>query len=489
MKPRLFIITYFDKAIVGVCVLILIGAFVGLVRSGGQDGEKVGSELTAAEAQVNRNIQDSHKYAPEPVETLPPPRQIIEREFNHPPIIAEFRRWVLYRRETITYPVIQVLAGGQRRVEVPGVRFDQKRTPPEELKIVDDYDPEMNLSTVEFKAIKWVGRELRWSAFDSEENRHVFRIRVTKELEEIRPYSPEPVRIFASKGHMVIMAGLKQPRIVGEAAVRSKGIRIYRKRADSPDTEYVQIGPALIAPESAEVWGRVIEEYGSGEEGSKTQPDEMDVDDGGPLVLAAEESHYGGRSEAGPATRTAVIAAGEFVPGQACVVVDQGVDSGEDYAYKIIAVGPGEKPQLSEGVVVEVSAPSDIEFYATLVTDEQVSVTVRRRDYDTGGWFYLRMFVKPGQMIGRKKKFRIKNPATGRRKSIEVDFQTGSRLVGCLTRVPRFKSALRVKRTRDEDEIREELIMTRRVVHMGKVVYVDKRGILREKWQSKVPKD
>ena len=491
MKPRLFVITYFDKAVVGVCALILVWAFVLVMGSGGQDIDDIDQEIERAEGRVKQNLADSGKHAPEARESHPAPREVIEREFNHPPIIAEFRRWALYRRETITYPLIQVQAGGQRRVEIPGVRFDDKRIPPEELKIVTDYDPEMNLTMVEIKAIKWVGKELRWSAFDSEENRHVFRILVTKEAQEIRPYPPEPVRVFASKGHVVIMAGLKQPRIVGEAAVRSKGIRIYRKRVDSPDAEYVQIGPALIEPEAAEVWQRVIEEYGSGKEGPRTRPEGMEEHAAErPDVLVADEFRGATAEPGGPEPmRPEAVAPREFMPGQSCVVVDQSVDSGEDYAYKILAVGPGAKPQLSEDVVREVSVPSNIEFYATLVTDEQVSVTVRRRNYDTGGWFLLRMFVKPGEMIGRKKKIRITNPVTRRRKSIEVDFRTGARLVACLTRVPRLRSVLRVKRQYIEGEVKEDLIMTGRVAYTGKVVYVDRRGILREKWQSKAPKD
>jgi len=487
MKPKLFIITYFDKAIVGVCALILVWAAVGVMGSGSQDIEDIDKEIGKAEERVKQNLHDSGRYAPDAKPSSPPPRQAIEREFNHPPIIAEFRRWVLYRRETITYPLIQIQAGGQRRVEVPNVRFDDKRTPPEELKILTDYDPEMNLTTVEIKALKWVGRELHWSAFDSEENRHVFRILVTKEAQEIRPYPPVPVRVFASKGHVVIMAGLRQPRIVGEAAVRSKGIRIYRKRADSPDAEYVQIGPALVEPAVAEVWFRVVEVYGSsGRDAAERRQEGMEEPVAEELVPHERDRDI---REYELETRPEIDAPTEFRPGQACVVVDQSGISGEDYTYKIVAVGPGEKPRLSEGVVKEVSIPSDLEFYATLVTDEQASVTVRRRNYYTGGWFYLRLFVKPGELIGRKKKMRILNPVTRRRKSIEVDFRTGSRLVACLTRVPRLRSTLRVKRRYVEDEVKEDLIMTRRTAYTGKVVYIDRRGVLKEKWQSKPPKD
>lgn len=490
MKPKLFIITYFDKAIVGVCALILVWAVVGVMRGGSQDIEDIDKEIGTAADRVEDNLRNSDKYVPEAKGSSPPPRHAIEREFNHPPIIAGFRRWVLYRRETITYPLIQVQAGGQRRVEVPGVRFVDERTPPEELKIVTDYDPEMNLTAVEIKALKWVARELHWSAFDSEENRHLFRVVVTKEAQEIRPYPPVPVRVFASKGHVVIMAGLKQPRIVGEAAVRSEGIRIYRKRADAPDAEYLQIGPALVEPAAAEVWLRVVEVYGSGREGAERRPEGMEEPgDVGPFTpLHSEEERRGARMP-GLEMRPEVVAPSEFRPGQACVVVDQSVNSGEDYTYKIVAVGPVEKPQFSEGVVVEVSVPSDLEFYATLVTDGQASVTVRRRNYDTGGWFSQRLFVEPGQTIGKKQKIRFTDPATGRRRSIEVDFRTGSRLVACLTRVPLLKSLLRVKREYVDGEIKEELIMTRRVTYTGKVVYVDRRGVLREKWQSKPPKD
>jgi hypothetical protein len=126
------------------------------------------------------------------------------------------------------------------------------------------------------------------------------------------------------------------------------------------------------------------------------------------------------------------------------VLLDQTVDEGESYVYKIVTLStaseadvepvPCKEPYVTDPVLV----PPLVQFTVLAIGGDQAKLRVTRRDPDTGEWLAPQDFtVGIGMKIGGMVTITLPQiPGMPQRRTKKVDFSTGCTLVGVL---PAFK--------------------------------------------------
>ena len=162
-------------------------------------------------------------------------------------------------------------------------------------------------------------------------------------------------------------------------------------------------------------------------------------------------------------------------PPDAFVFLDQTVDDGESYIYKIVTLSiaadePDVEPVPCEAPYVTpkpVFLPSVVEFTVRSITSDSAGVRITRRDPDTGEWLPWQDFtVGIGKRIGGRRTIKLRLPAAmqipglpTRTKDTDEDFSTGCILVNVLPNFhvveyklrwgPNFTPIYQAKDTRD----------------------------------------
>ena len=225
----------------------------------------------------------------------------------------------------------------------------------------------------------------------------------------------------------------------------SNAAAVYRKSAGASDAEYVRLDDPdePLVPLNRDQIHEIMLKFQIPElAAAGPAPTEPTAPTTAPTTALASPEPSGppvpeAVTEIRPPTLTAAQQTGEPDPGS-FVFLDQTVDDGESYIYKIVTLskGPDVKPVPCEMPYVSpaVYVPSFVDFTVRTITADGATVRVTRRDPDTGAWLPPQDFpVGIGQKIGgmRTLDFRLRQipgvPARTRKQ--DVDFSTGCVLV------------------------------------------------------------
>jgi hypothetical protein len=331
-----------------------------------------------------------------------------------------------------------------RPVKFKGTRFTQVVSGDEKHVHVElAYDLPTGVSTVTFTPVAEGEATIRIQT--DEDLVHLFKISVRTVT---RPPPPNPpinvamvpraaveIRKTLEPAMVLISFMPNDPREPSRTVGFSNNAAVYRKPAGASDAEYVRLddpSQPLVPLDHDQIHEIML----------KFQIPEMAAAQPAPATPAAPT----GRGSSGPPVPEAVkeirppsstgATGGEPAP-RSFVFLDQTVDDGESYTYKIVTLStaldvepvPCEDPYVSDPVFV----PSLVEFTVHTITAERVTVRITRRDPDTGAWlppqnFTVGIGMKIGGMVTLKLPEVVGLPPTFK----NVDFSTGCVLVSVL---------------------------------------------------------
>jgi hypothetical protein len=243
--------------------------------------------------------------------------------------------------------------------------------------------------------------------------------------------------------------------------------RIYRKPAEASDSEYIEVTDGMIAPPTPEQINAILQRYNAQ---SGPAPEEAAPTTGPTVPEAAPRI--------GPAGRGAPVAT-PYPPGS-FVYLDNSVDEGESYIYKILTYSTGQDaeatPTVSPYISSSQAVPALVEFTVTSVLPNRVSFSLTRRDPETNRPIEQRITVSPGMPIGGM----VRIPFTRRvdsgieRGYKDVDFSTNCILVDAIQFYPDIQYTIATDRTgKITYKVRER--------NNGRILYLTPRGSLRMK--------
>jgi len=494
MKPKILLAKYLDWAVLAILAVVLIIVAIKSfpLRAAGE--EKLKDEISQYDVAVQRGMNDTsaaplavHDYLGE-----------IQSRFDHPAILDPYRRNPFLTREDIPYQPLQLRVGIPHSVRFLGTRLTQVIAGDEKLLHVDlAYDLPTGVSTVTFIPLETGETSIRIQT--DEDLIHLFKISVRTLVTPPPPNPPSNVAVIPSaavqfqnvfKPAMVLIWFTPtNPEQLSQTVGFSTNAAIYRKAAGASDAEYVRLDDPdePLIPLNREQIHEIMLQF---------QPPEMPAGPapttttetttpGAPAPATTVTAPAGAASAAPPVPeavteiRAPTLTGTEQQTGEpppdSFVFLDQTVDDGESYIYKIVTLSTAADEPEVEPVPCEVPyvtpkpvfLPSVVEFTVRTITADSASVRITRRDPDTGEWLPWQDFnVGIGKRIGGMRTLKLKLPAAMQIPGIPVktkdkdeDFSTGCILVNTLPNFhiveyklrwgPNFTPLYQAKDTRD----------------------------------------
>ncbi len=484
MKPKIALAKYLDWAILALlaAALILVAARAFLLKRTGE--ETLREEVTRYDAAVQKGINDTSGQPLQPHDYLGE----LQNRFEHPAVLDPYRRNPFLTREDVPHPSLQLRVGVPRTLRFTGTRFTRMIAGDEQIVHVDiAYDLPTGVSTVTF--IPLAAGESSVRIQTDEDVVHLFKISV-RTVERPPPPNP-PINVAVVVRAAVQLRGTVKPAMVlisflpddpqepSRTVGLSNNAAIYRKAAGASDAEYVRLDDPdePLAPLNRDQIHAIMLNFqipevpaAGAETAAPTAP-----------ATAATPTTPAGAAPSSPPVPEAVTEI--RVPGSAAaaaaqsgepetgsfVFLDQTVDDGESYIYKIVTLSaapdvepvPCDVPYVSPGPVF---VPSFVDFAVRTITADSATVRITRRDPDTGEWLPPQDFtVGAGQQIGGVRTIKVRVPRPAGLPPIirekEVDFSTGCILVNALPNFhfieyklrwgPNFTAVYQAKDTRD----------------------------------------
>lgn len=188
-----------------------------------------------------------------------------------------------------------------------------------------------------------------------------------------------------------------------------------------------------------------------------------------------------GRSSEGTPTGEGQPAHGIVAPKGGGTYVDEKIEYDTKYVYAVKSVAPSAPtPESAFSPTAEVETPSDTEFFVKILTAKNATIKIWK--FINKEWKWRNFSPVPGEMIGGV----YTRPARGSQPAESVDFRTGCILVDIDPTATRMRPTITTRLQKTErglvnvDEAKLVPDMYR-----GKILYLDKRGVLREKWMGK----
>lgn len=482
MKIKLLVVKYVDWVILAIlaigCLVVLYQAFV----RGDTNVNDLRKEMEQAEATVKKHL--SRTDAP----ALGKPDLVKEMRdrFEHPSVIPPFRRNPFLSFEDILYPTpLQVDFGQTLQVPLQNVHLTDIVSTDRRVETSISYNAESAQSLVVFKGLL-VGGPAEIRIQDDTERAWKFNVTVSHVTK--RPPPNGPIAVQCQARAPVEREGFRFPAAVlisfmpdqplpGAALTvgLTSAARIYRKPADGSDREYVQIGPNLIQPPGQPEVETILKRFQADVSVLGVPAASGAPAPAGPVVPEAAPTIGG--------SVTSVPAVSPFLQG-AYVWLDETVDEGESYAYKIVTYNV---PQTGEPVPTEkpfvytpLAVPALVEFRVASVFPDGSSAkfTLTRTDPETGLPLEQSVTVAPGMPIGGLMRVGIRTVGVDGRVRTEyknVDFSTNCILVEALPAYPDIQYTIRAERRTGKNTYSASV---KRTPH---VLYLTPRGFLRTK--------
>jgi hypothetical protein len=277
------------------------------------------------------------------------------------------------------------------------------------------------------------------------------------------------------------------PREPSRTVGFSNNAAVCRKPAGASDAEYVRLDDPHqpLAPLNRDQIHEMMLKF-QGPEAAAGQPAPAapNAPTGrGPLGLPVPEAV---KEIPSPRPGGAERAGGEPAPGS-FVFLDQTVDDGESYVYKIYTLStaldvepvPCKDPYVSAPIFV----PSLVEFTVRAIAGDRAAVRIIRRDPDTGEWLAPQDFtVGVGMKIGGMVTLKLPQLPEMPPKTKDVDFSTGCLLVNTLPLFPLVEyNKLRLVRVENIYTV----VYRARYARDPRILYLTPRGGLHFKSKEK----
>jgi hypothetical protein len=442
MKPKIALAKYLDWAVLAVLAVALIFVAVRsfLLKTTGE--EKLSEEISQYDRAVQKGMSDTSAQ--------PQPRRDylgeLKDRFEHLPVIDPYRRNPFLTREDIPYPPLQLRVGMPRSVKFKGTRFTRVVSGDEKHVHADlAYDLPTGVSTVTFTPVAEGEATIRIQT--DEDLVHLFKISVRTVIKPPPPNSPINVAVVPRAAveirktlqpAMVLISFMpSDPKEPSRTVGFSNNAAVYRKPAGASDAEYVRLDDPSqpFVPLDRDQIHEIMLKFRILETAAAQPAPAMPAAPTGPGPSGPPVP------ETAPTIRPPNSTGAERTGGEPAsgsfVFLDQTVDDGESYIYKIVTLStaldvapvPCEVPYVSDPVFV----PPLVEFTVHAITPERVTVRVTRRDPDTGEWlppqnFTVGIGMKIGGMVTLKMPEVVGMPPSSK----NVDFSTGCILVGML---------------------------------------------------------
>jgi len=488
MKIKVALAKYLAWVILGILAVILVYAAVrALTKNTSFDDLKV--EISKSEDVVKEGMRKTtapRKPTPDYIDEL-------KNRLEHLPVIDRYRHNPFVGSPVVNYPPIQFVKDQTREVSIPGVRFTEVTNGGEPyVQVSVAWQPEEEIGTVTFKALE-PGEVRRPIVVLTQDNvEYHFRVSVLKEAIAFLPLPPSSVSSTAHakreiRGEtipaMVLITFLPDNGDPAQEIGPTNHANIYRKPAGTGDAEYVllrQIQPAT-PDEVDNIWTTFYSPELTVMEETETEPAPTATGEAPAPEPAPEPAPS---LTPGPPTGAARATVMPPPPG-AFICLDQTVDDGESYVYKIETLNV--QPELKTGacktpyVLRPIVVPSLVEFAVKSVANGRATLTLSRLDPDTGRPVVRDFTVAPGMKIGGTASIRL---TTGGRVGYkDVDFSTNCILVDALASFGEIKyEPVRVART--GPGVGTEVFSVRRLARDPSILYLTPRGFLRLKSKS-----
>jgi hypothetical protein len=493
MKPKIALATYLDWAVLSVLGLALIFVAIKSFLVKTSEVEKLREDLTQYEQAVQKGI-NSTSAQPQP---LPDYLGELRDRFEHAAVIATYRHNPFLTREDVPYPPLQLRVGVPRVLRFTGTRFTRVIAGDEKLvRVQIAYDLLTGISTLTFTALDEGATDIRIQT--DEDVVHLFKIGARTVAAPpppnppidvtIQPRATVEIRNTLLPAMVLVSFSPDDPKEPSKTVGYSNMAAIYRKPANASDEEYVRLDnpdEEPLVPLTRDQIHAIMQQFLIPE-----------LPEGGPAptTAAAPEVTSSAESTAPPVpeavteirapTAPATTEAATEPPPNSFVFLDQTVDDGESYIYKIVTLSTApdvepvscQTPFVSEACYV----PPFVDFTVRSIGLDTIGVRIVRRDPDTGAWLPPQDFtVGIGKLIGsmRTIKIQIPAPVAGLPPEMgtkDVDFSTGCILVGAL---PDFRTV--------EYKLRwgpnYTPIYQAKEVRASQILYLTPRGALRFK--------
>jgi len=453
MKPKIALAKYLDWAVLAILAIVLIIAAAKSFLLKATQEEKLRDEIIQYDQAIQKWMSDTSARPQPPRDYLAE----IQSRFEHPAVIDPYRRNPFLTREDIPYPPLQLRVGVPRAIRFLGTRFTQVIAGDEKLLHVDlAYDLPTGVSTVTFIPLEAGETSVRIQT--DEDLVHLFKISVRTVIKPPPPNPPINVAITPRavvqihntvKPAVVLISFMpNDPREPSPSVGFSNNAAIYRKSAGASDAEYVRLDdpdqpltPLNRDQIHAIMLNYQIPEVPAGGPAPATAPSTATT----PAATSGPEPSAPPVPEAVTEIRTPSMTGAELTgepEAGSFVFLDQAVDDGESYIYKIVTLStapdvepvPCETPYVSPKPVF---VPSFVEFTVRTIAGDSAIVRVTRRDPDTGAWLPSQEFtVGIGKAIGGMRTIKLvvaRIPGLpAKTKEKDVDFSTHCILVNVL---------------------------------------------------------
>jgi len=491
MKIQIVLAKYLDWVLLAVLAVLL---FFGVYRTFIAEDRTL-TELSENIARYEGDVKTgmtSSKVPPMPHRDYV--AELRDR-FEHTAVISPYRKNPFVPPEEIVYAQpIQLTVGQSKEIKLIGRRLSEVIQGDDKVVgIKITYDPDERDSVIEFTGRDSGDAPVR--VRDDVEQSFRFRVVVLRG-ERMEPPNPPGDVVFASRGPRETRQGVREPPMVlifflpNDPLTLTKGIGVttnadvYRKPADASDSEYQRINKAPLTPATTEqiqgVWQRFQTE-------EPTQAAPLSLSAGartglptGGLVVPEVVTEI-------PRARTAPERVVGKPPKGSFVFLDETVDEGESYTYRVVTISARENAAPASCRIPYIPpepiyVPSFVQFSVKSVAGGRASLVLMRLDPDTQQPVSRDFTVVPGMKIGCKVRMKMAGvDIRGGPVYKDLDFSTDCILVDAVSsyRDIVYRMPLRVDAGR-------KVVYIARTVLDPQVIYMTPRGFLRMKGKGEM---
>jgi len=510
MKPKIAVVKYFDYAILGLlAVLLLYSLYVAFLVKDTKIAE-VRDEIDSLVTKIHREMQR------ETAEPIPVPDHLkrLQARYQHMPVISSYAVNPFKPRKVVRGEDIYLAEGQSKTIRYEGVRIDKVDVAnPNYFTLKGpDYDPETDTTVVEVVAKAESDSYLRLR--DSMDTVYAHRVVVRREPELPPPRPPLAVAVqtyppteepggYRTRPKVVIGVVPDNPETPSKDYGFTTRIRVFRKPYGAADIDYIQVSDKLVPPLTAETATQLRKslymdvEYGvpgpESEVGAGRRPySPAPLEPAEPMPYE-EWSRERQPAEAAPRTGAdvQVYALEQVLVEKNFAFVDDAVDEGETYVYKIVTVAyapPAPPRECPFPYVVEnpVYVPSLVEFIVTSISASGATFEVTRPHPETGQLVTQRFRVSNGMLIGTpvllREETQLLDGVPGPRYKItRADFGTDCVLVAGLSGIRKVEYRIGWDRKKQKYTYRVTLRSD------PKAVYLTPQGFLRWRAREEMP--
>lgn len=495
MKIKVVLAKYLDWAIlVGLALFLFFAVYKSFVEED-KTLSSLADEIRRADQQVQKGMKldvaqdfERRDYVAE-----------LRDRLEHIPVVSNYRRNPFVPIEDIVFPKILVMPIKEsKEIKIPGARLVEVLTPDKRVDVKLEYDPEDRKTTVTFGAgdqpttTDYITMRIRGDIDDV----YRFTISVTKRPEPEAPNPPINIAVITRppterkitvRDAPVVVREPPQAMISFMADNSNAGVsigittnaEIYRRPADGSDAEYVLItNKGMFLPASGQQINQMWERFRPKEEAPRDETAPRPTGPGGAVVpLSADEVRPAASVDRGAAFDKPAV--GSFV------FVDDQIEEGESYVYKVVTISTNEKnlstpTQAPYVTPVPVNVPALVQFNIVSTSAGRARLKLSRVDPETNQPISTEVNVLAGQLIGGKTRISVRSAEGvdrgGPAKYKDVDFSTNCVLVDALTtyRVPECRFPLKADKKGD-------LAYKWSLKPNPRILYATPRGFLRVK--------